>query len=320
VYPGVRCDIPSHCYQATFEPHTRWTQEYAEGSEIRDYWHSVAKKYDVYSKVRFKTKVTAACWDEEKAKWRLSTTSVDPDTSEEHDFDYLITAIGRFNAWKLPDYPGIESYKGVIRHSSNWDPAFDPAGKRIATIGNGASGIQITTALQKVASHVDHYARNKTWIAGSLNSAMKERLDVAMPVSEEQLKEHEDPVKYLAYRKKLEGTFFRNFEAMMRDSEITSNSRQRFTELMQKRLADKPELLEKMIPNFPPFCRRLTPGPGYLEAITKPNVDFIQTPIERFTETGIVTKDGVHREVDAVICSTGANVDVAPPFPIVSGE
>jgi cation diffusion facilitator CzcD-associated flavoprotein CzcO len=89
---------------------------------------------------------------------------------------------------------------------------------------------------------------------------------------------------------------------------------------MRKRLVENPELLEKIVPDFPPHCRRLTPGPGYLEAITKPNVSFIQTPISHFTEDGIVTQDGVHRPVDAVICSTGANVDFSPPFPIVAGD
>jgi cation diffusion facilitator CzcD-associated flavoprotein CzcO len=89
---------------------------------------------------------------------------------------------------------------------------------------------------------------------------------------------------------------------------------------MAKRLEAKPELLEQIVPDFSPHCRRLTPGPGYLEALTKDNVSFVRTPIERITEDGIVTTDGIHRPVDAIICSTGANVDFAPPFPIVSGE
>jgi cation diffusion facilitator CzcD-associated flavoprotein CzcO len=66
--------------------------------------------------------------------------------------------------------------------------------------------------------------------------------------------------------------------------------------------------------------RRLTPGPGYLEALSKPNLEFIQTPIREFTEDGIITDDGVFRPVDAVICSTGANTDFAPPFSIKAGE
>ena len=241
-------------------------------------------------------------------------------TVDDFDFDFIITANGHFNEWKLPDYPGIEKFKGHLRHSSNWDPKFDPTGKRIATIGNGASGIQVTTALQKQAAHVDHYARNKTWIAGSFNPSARERQEAAMPFSEEQLRDFQDPEKYLAFRKKLEGDFFRRFESILRDSDTTRKGAETFKQIMRERLGDDAELLEKMVPDFPPFCRRLTPGPGYLEAITKDNLTFIQDPIDHFTEDGIVTKDGVHRPVDAVICSTGANVDFAPPFPIVAGD
>jgi cation diffusion facilitator CzcD-associated flavoprotein CzcO len=107
---------------------------------------------------------------------------------------------------------------------------------------------------------------------------------------------------------------------VLRDSETSKNAARDFKELMRKRLVEKPELLDQIVPDFPPHCRRLTPGPGYLEAITKPNVSFIQTPISHFTEDGIVTQDGVHRPVDAVICSTGANVDFSPPFPVIAGD
>jgi len=87
---------------------------------------------------------------------------------------------------------------------------------------------------------------------------------------------------------------------------------------MAKRLAKRPELLDSIVPDFAPNCRRLTPGPGYLEALTEENVDFVSTPIKRFTSHGIETTDGKIREVDAVICCTGANIDFAPPFSIIS--
>jgi cation diffusion facilitator CzcD-associated flavoprotein CzcO len=250
----------------------------------------------------------------------LNVLDIAKSSTDDFDFDFIITANGHFNEWKLPAYPGIENFKGHLRHSSNWDPTFDPKGKRIATIGNGASGIQVTTALQKEAAHVDHYARNKTWIAGSFNPSARERQEAAMPFTEEQLRDFQDPEKYLAFRKHLEGTFFRRFESILRDSDTTRKGAEAFRKIMRERLGDDAELLEKMVPDFPPFCRRLTPGPGYLEAITKDNLTFIQDPIDHFTEDGIVTKDGVHRQVDAVICSTGANVDFAPPFPIVAGD
>ena len=87
---------------------------------------------------------------------------------------------------------------------------------------------------------------------------------------------------------------------------------------MLARVTEKPDLADKIIPEFPPNCRRPTPGPGYLEALSKPNVDLIQTPIQRFTERGIVTADNTERDVDVVICATGANIDFAPPFPVIS--
>ena len=117
----------------------------------------------------------------------------------------------------------------------------------------------------------------------------------------------------------MEDPLWRAFPAQFADSAASTNIKEKFTELMKKRLVDDPSLLNKLVPDFPPHCRRLTPGPGYLEALQKPNLTFIQTPIKEVTEDGITTTDGVHRPVDAIICSTGANTDFAPPFPIVAG-
>jgi hypothetical protein len=89
---------------------------------------------------------------------------------------------------------------------------------------------------------------------------------------------------------------------------------------MAERLKKKPELLESIVPDFSVNCRRLTPGPGYLEALTEENVSFIRTPISHFTEEGIVDTTGVERKVDAVICSTGANIDMIQPFPIIANK
>ncbi|KAI4774946.1 FAD/NAD(P)-binding domain-containing protein [Aureobasidium sp. EXF-3400] len=185
-------------------------------------------------------------------------------------------------------------------------------------------GIQLTIFEKnpevKVASHLDHYARSPTWIAGSFNGSARERQATPLLFTAEELDSFKDPTTYLKFRKELEGPFFRRYDAVLRDSETSKNAARDFKELMRKRLVEKPELLDQIVPDFPPHCRRLTPGPGYLEAITKPNVSFIQTPISHFTEEGIVTQDGIHRPVDAVICSTGANVDFSPPFPVVAGD
>lgn len=119
-----RCDIPAHVYQSTFSPNTQWTEEYAQGHEILAYWQSVARKYNVYSLTRFNTKVTGAYWDEAKAQWKVATQDVLSGESSVEYFDFLISAVGRFNEWHLPNYPGIDEYEGHLRHSSNWDAKY----------------------------------------------------------------------------------------------------------------------------------------------------------------------------------------------------
>ncbi|CZR68740.1 related to monooxigenase [Phialocephala subalpina] len=319
IYPGVRCDIPANVYQSTFSPNTQWSEEYAQGSEILSYWKSVAEKYDVYKYLRFSQEIKKAEWDEGRGQWLLDIKDLKTGQGRVESFDVVISAIGRFNAWKLPDYPGIKDFKGHLRHSSNWDPTFDPKDKTVAVIGNGASGLQVVPNIQKVVKHLDHYARSKTWIAGSFGGEGPGRRLEPNYYDPELLKSFaENPDTYLKFRKDLEGKFYQNFGNVFKDGEKIEKLKQEFKELMTSRLVKKPELLDLIVPDFSPNCRRLTPGPGYLEALTEENVSFITDPISHFTEEGIVTKDGVERKVEAVICCTGANIDMRPPFPIVA--
>lgn len=89
-----------------------------------------------------------------------------------------------------------------------------------------------------------------------------------------------------------------------------------FTENMKRRLAQKPELADSLMPSFPPVCRRLTPGPGYLEALTDPKVDVLSIGIREVVHDGIITTDGRHHPVDAIICATGFDTTFSPRFPI----
>lgn len=216
----------------------------------------------------------------------------------------------------MPEYLGRDQFQGHIRHTSDWDQSFDAAGKTVAVIGNGASGIQVLPQLQKVAGRIDHYARNPTWVLGSFGA--EKRSDTPVFFTEEQLKSFEDDSKYHEFRTGLESKFYRNFFRIFGDNELHHESRKEIIAAMTKKMEKHPEMLKRLLPDFPPFCRRPTPGPGYLEALVEDNVEYIPTPIERFTETGIVTMDGVSRDVDAIICATGAHIDFAPPFPIVA--
>jgi cation diffusion facilitator CzcD-associated flavoprotein CzcO len=85
---------------------------------------------------------------------------------------------------------------------------------------------------------------------------------------------------------------------------------------MKTRLAKKSTVVAQIMPSFSPVCRRLTPGPGYLEALVQPNVDVISTPIQEIVEDGIITTDGVHRKVDGIVCATGFDTSFTARYPI----
>jgi len=90
-----------------------------------------------------------------------------------------------------------------------------------------------------------------------------------------------------------------------------------FKELMLKRLAGREWIGDHLIPGFPVACRRLTPGIGYLEALTENNVDFVPAPIKKITSSGIETVNGDHKELDVIICATGFDNSFQYEFPII---
>lgn len=100
-YPGVRCDVPSTVYQSTFESKHDWTEEFARGDEIRNYWQAIARKYGVYEKTQFKTKVHRADWDASQNQWKLAVENLDTKERREESFDFLVPAIGHFNDWQV---------------------------------------------------------------------------------------------------------------------------------------------------------------------------------------------------------------------------
>lgn len=311
-YPGVRCDVPSHVYQATFSPSLDWSEHYAQGAEIQAYWAGVAAKHGADKLIKFNHQVLSAEWSSEKSTWLVTVTNSTGTVVEEADF--LIMATGVFSQPKLPAFAGMSTYKGHICHSSRWDPAFDAAGKAIAIVGNGASGLQVLPQLQKVAKRIDHYARSPTWVANSFGDNPADRLSDDIRAS------FKDPDAYLQYRKRMENRSFSGFGSSVKGGHDSNRVRDDVTELMKARLGDRVDLLQAILPDFSPSCRRLTPGPGYLEALTEPNVEYITSEIESLTETGIRTADGKERAVDAVVCCTGAENSFAPPFPVVNGE
>ncbi|KAJ3493928.1 hypothetical protein NLG97_g4411 [Lecanicillium saksenae] len=262
VYPGVRCDTPAHAYQATFCHKTDWSETFPPGSEILQYWQSLALKHGVYEAVRLRHKVEAAEWDGEACRWTLKVRNLDEGHSVTEVFDFVLTCAGRLNAWKLPDYPGLEDYKGVLRHTWNWDTSFDCEGRTVAVIGNGASGVQVVPNLQKVVSHLYHFARSSTWVGPTAGEAPSTKAETPPQVVDERPNERKWLSEYLSYRKGIEDRAWRGFRGFLRGSAENKGLQDRFTVAIRKHLKARPDILENFIPPFAPNCRRQTQGPG----------------------------------------------------------
>ncbi|KAI9756558.1 MAG: hypothetical protein M4579_003817 [Chaenotheca gracillima] len=318
-YPGVACDIPAHCYQLSFESNKEWSEFYASGPEILDYWRSVGKKYGVRKYMQLEREVLEARWHDDEAKWTVKIRNVQTGEVFEDSADVFISAIGILNKWKWPNVPGLHDFGGDLVHSAAWDTNFDYKGKDIALIGAGSTGIQILPKIQPDVKHVDHYVRGSTWVATTI---VGEEVQKRVPdgsnfqYTKEEIEEWKrNPEAYLKYRKAIEQSLQSAHKITFRDSDAQKGARQFFTQMMQEKLKSKPEVSKHMLPDFPPLCKRLTPGPGYLESLIKDNVEVVIDPMEKVTREGIQTRDGKLRKVDAIICATGFDTTFTNRFP-----
>ncbi|KAJ5282932.1 hypothetical protein N7505_000912 [Penicillium chrysogenum] len=295
-YPGCACDIPAHTYQATFEPNKEWSTFYAKAEEIHQYWKHVAEKYGCMEHIKLRQQISEAVWNEEQSKWNLRIQDLASSSTYTDRCDVVIQATGALNNWKWPNIPGLEEFKGKSMHSASWDQTYDYKGKRVAVVGNGSSGIQIVPALLPEVTHIDHYARSRTWISPSFGREQIEKrgrgLDNFTFTPEDIETFKKDHQAYQKFRKDVELELQSIHGITLTGHSMQLGEQEVFTENMKRRLANKPGLIDELLPSFPPACRRLTPGPGYPEALTDDKVDLITSDIVKVDETGIITADG----------------------------
>ena len=116
-YPGAQCDIESYCYLPLLEELDYLPKEkYSYAPEIYEHSQRIAKSFDLYENACFQTKVTALCWDEESARWIVTT-----DRDDAMKARFVVMATGPLNRPKLPAIPGLEDFEGHTFHTSRWD-------------------------------------------------------------------------------------------------------------------------------------------------------------------------------------------------------
>ncbi|KAI6773035.1 hypothetical protein HG530_003993 [Fusarium avenaceum] len=305
-YPGValgaQCDVPAHIYTFPFEPNPDWSTFYASGSEIWSYIKKTSDKYGLAEHVRFQSIVKEATWNEVSGKWILKIRHHNEEVEDECDI--LIDGSGFLNNWHWPDIPGLHDFKGEIVHTADWNPSINVAGKRVAVIGNGSSGVQVLPHLQKTASQLTTYVRTPTWIFANYASELTKD-GTNFPFTEEEKKGFRDnPASLWKFRKEIETSQDNFWNTFFKDTTAQKAALKKADARMRERLGNDKDLCDMLIPDYEYGCRRPTPGDGYLEALRQENARVTFDPIVKITESGIQTTQD-HTEFDIIVCATG---------------
>ncbi|KIX05594.1 uncharacterized protein Z518_06466 [Rhinocladiella mackenziei CBS 650.93] len=314
-YPGCACDIPAHGYTYSWEGNPNWSRFYAEAEEIHSYYKGLAIKWNCMQYIKLSHRVIEAKWSEAESSWNLKIESLTEGTIIEDRCDILLSATGVLNHWKWPDIPGLHRFKGRLLHSARWDEEYNFQDKTVAVIGAGSSAIQIVPNLQK-----GDFIRSPTWITPEFSASLAADGRETRYSAEEIKRFNTDKKYFLQYRKDIQNTGSSSFSLYYKGSELQEKAYRDFSQLMRKRLGGDAELCERLIPKFEVGCRRFTPGNGFLEALVKPNVTVVVTEIESITPDGIRTTDGVHYDVDAIVCATGFDCSYRPAFPVIGRD
>ena len=335
-YPGVMCDVESYIYLPMLEELGYVPQHrYAYGEEIRTYLEALAGHFDLADDALFHTGVTRAEWDEEAARWRITT-----DRGDEITCRYYVLATGILNLMKLPSIPGMEDFAGHSFHSARWDYEYTGGGpgepmtklqdKVVGFIGTGATGIQAVPPLAAASKHVFVFQRTPSAVgvrgnrptdpgfADTLGPGwQRERMDNFQAIMlgkqvEQDLVDDGWTHHYAAaqhpprWKGMTPQDYLRGAEEL--DFGIMEEHRNRVAELVRD--AATAEVLK---PYYRYICKRPCFHDEYLQAFNEPNVTLIDNPggIERVTAKGPVI-DGQQYEVDCLIYGTGFEPEVTP--------
>lgn len=262
-----------------------------------------------------------ATWDEDAGLWTISVKDLETGLQITEKAPFFINAQGRLSTGKWPSIPGLKDFRGPTLHTSEWDPRCELPGKRVAIIGNGASGQQILPKILPQVAHVDHYVRSRVWVSPTFQKDLTPAT-AAHPgghtyTDEEKQRFEADPAYYLQYRRNLEALLHNRFPRTILGSKENMAVREACIKTMEERLGGDRQWIERLTPDFAPGCKRLTPAPGYLEALRDDHVTYVDIPITHMTEKGIVTTDGTERETDIVILATGFENGCIPYFPTI---
>lgn len=330
-YPGARVDGPGspyYCYTFSDElmQEWDWKETQSEWSDVLEYIEHVADRFDLRRDIQFETWVQDARYDEATQRWTVETN-----TGVRASAQFLICAVGALSTANLPDIPGINDFAGECYHTGRWphEPvSFE--GKRVAVIGTGSSGIQSIPEIAKEAAHVTVLQRtpqfafpagNRPLTSDDMAQARRDWEEIkakmlahpgGFPVATHSRSalDATPEERNALYEKLWQIGGFRFFLESYNDialSEEANNSLADFVRGKIRQIVRDPETADKLMPDHFVMTKRPVLENGYFEAYNRDNVSLVdlrEDPIERFTESSVVTRTGEH-PIDMLVLATG---------------
>jgi 4-hydroxyacetophenone monooxygenase len=308
-YPGAGVDVPSHLYSYSFEPYD-WTRYFAGRDEIFDYIRWVAEKYAVREHIQFGTNVQSIEWDEPNHEWTVHAEcrgeSIPP-----LRVNLVLSCVGAFNPPVIPDIKGLDTFGGPCFHTADWPEDLDLAGKAVAVVGNGASAMQVVPAIAPIVSELVVFQRSPQW-AQPFEKFLKPVPDSVRLLIEKV------PLYRAWYRLRMSWIFHdKLYQALQRDPEWSSSAsinrvndghRQYFTEYIRRELGERQDLLDKVLPKYPPFGKRMLQDNGWFRTLTRPNVHLVAEAVGEIAPHTVRTVTGETYPVDVLVMATGFDV------------
>ncbi|MDT5011492.1 MAG: hypothetical protein QOH57_3109 [Mycobacterium sp.] len=329
-YPGARCDVESADYSYSFSAELQqewdWTEKYATQDEILRYINHVADRFDLRRDIRLNTRVMSAELDEDALRWTVCTDAGDTVTAR-----FCVMATGALSAAMTPVIPGLDSFAGEVYHTAHWPQGgVDFAGKRVAVIGTGSSGIQSVPIIAEQAGHLYVFQRTANYSVPAGNAPLtadlladikanypdRRRLSMRsgggspyLGTTQNAMDASEDE-RRAAFEKRwqLGGVLFsKTFPDQMIDP-AANDAAKRFFEEKVRAIIDDPAVAELLIPDDHPIgTKRICTDSNYYQTFNRPDVTLVSvrdTPIVSIGGAGITTS-ATHYDLDMIVFATG---------------
>jgi cyclohexanone monooxygenase len=330
-YPGARVDGPGspfYCYTFSDElmEEWDWAETQSEQSAVLAYVEHVADRFDLRRDIQFETWVEDARYDEAAQRWTLETS-----TGVRASAPFLICAVGALSTANMPEIPGIHDFAGETYHTGRWP--HEPvsfAGKRVALIGTGSSGIQAMPEIAKQAAHVTVFQRTPQFAfpAGNrpLTAADRAEARANWKTFKAKMLAHPggfpvDPHSRSAlaatpeerealYEKLWKRGSFHFFLDGYSDVAVSEEANRSLADFVRRKIREivkDPKTADKLMPDHFVMTKRPILEDGYFAAYNRSNVSLIdlrEDPIERFTRTSVITRSGEH-PIDVLVLATG---------------